>query len=232
MMGARRECSCSRAAGRSSRVDWEEIFVEFRLTYQGTLLSDNARSASRRGHSAEHKHGIRKVFHNQLKQWWQISPYLGSSSSVAQGTRIFGRPSSDYTIAGLSQRFARMNYNFVPLVTRDLELLCSIEILYLRYGGAGQVLTMAGDLDNRLKTLFDALRMPTNTSELGSFVAPSADEQPFFCLLEDDLVITRAAAESDLLLVSPDPPDPNYAHVVITVRIRPGRVNADNVGFS
>ena len=84
-----------------------------------------------------------------------------------------------------------MNYNFVPLVTRDLELICAVEILYLRYGDPGQVLTMTGDLDNRLKTLFDALRMPTNASELGSFVAPSVDEQPFFCLLEDDLVITE-----------------------------------------
>ena len=125
-----------------------------------------------------------------------------------------------------------MDYNFVPLVTRDLELLCSIEVLYLRYGKAGQVLTMEGDLDNRLKTLFDALRMPTNASELGGFVVPDANEKPFFCLLEDDLVITRAAAESDLLLASADPQDANYAHVVITVRVRPGRVNADNVGFA
>jgi hypothetical protein len=125
-----------------------------------------------------------------------------------------------------------MNYNFVPLVTRDLELLCSIEILYMRYGESGQVLTMVGDLDNRLKTLFDALRMPTNGSELGSFIDPDDDEKPFFCLLEDDSVITRAAAESDILLASTNPRDPNYAHVIITVRIRPGRVTAANVGFS
>ncbi len=214
------------------QVDWEEDSVEFRLTYQGTLLSDNARSAIRRGHSAEHKHSIRKVFHEQLKRWWEISPYLKSAPGATHGGVIFGRPSADHTIDGLAKRFSRVNYNFVPLVTRDLELLCSIEILYLRYGKSGQVLTMTGDLDNRLKTLFDALRMPTNTSELGSFIDPEDGEKPFFCLLEDDLVITRAAAESDMLLASADPPDPNYAHVIITVRIRPGRVTAANVGFS
>jgi hypothetical protein len=213
-------------------VDWEEESVEFRLTYQGTLLSDNARNASRRGHSAEHKHGIRKIFHRQLKRWWEISPYLQSPPSTTPGGVIFGRPSADHTLVGLAQRFSRMNYNFVPLVTRDLELLCSVEILYLRYGESGQVLNMAGDLDNRLKTLFDALRMPTNASELGGFIDPDDDEKPFFCLLEDDSVITRATAESDMLLASANPRDPNYAHVIITVRIRPGRVTVSNVGFS
>ena len=88
-------------------------------------------------------------------------------------------------------------------------------------------------MDNRLKTLFDALSCPRESSQLGQFTVPDDEEKPFFCLLEDDLVLTRASVESDVLLEPiSEPPDPNDLHVVITVRIRPYRVSANNVGFA
>ena len=74
-------------------------------------------------------------------------------------------------------------YNFVPLVTRDLELLCSIEILFLRFGDPGGVINRVGDLDNRLKTLFDALTMPRDAVQLGPFLVPGMDENPYFVCL-------------------------------------------------
>jgi hypothetical protein len=118
-------------------------------------------------------------------------------------------------------------------VTRDLELLCSVEILFLRFGDPGGVINRVGDLDNRLKTLFDALTMPRSADQLGPFVTPDPDEDPFFCLLEDDSVITKASVESDTLLEAvSSPPNENDSRIVITVRLRPGRLKSANAGFS
>jgi hypothetical protein len=209
-------------------VNWDEG-MEFRLTYQGVILAERGGA---RGARAEHKHEIRRALHPQLKRLWDLSPFLGvKKPSPKVGGLIFGQQNERYTVDSLSARFARFGYNFVPLVTRDLELLCSIEVLFLRFGEPGQVLT-SGDIDNRLKTLFDALSMPRDLSQVGKYTVPAADETPFFCLLEDDSLITRAAVETDMLLqpVS-DPQNSNDARVIITVRLKPGRVYENNIAF-
>src|SRR5258708_29902329 len=43
--------------------------VEFRLTYEGTLLG-----ASRNDTRAKHKHDIRKKFHKQLRRLFELHP--------------------------------------------------------------------------------------------------------------------------------------------------------------
>jgi hypothetical protein len=209
--------------------------VEFRLTYEGILLAESNRDESVRRARAEHKHSIRKYLHPQLKQWWQMSPYLQPREVTARpGTAVFGRPSPAHTIEGLSKRFAICGYNFVPLATRDLELFCSVEILLLRQGMPGGVFTHGGDLDNRLKTLFDALTMPKDGAQISpNYEKPGEGETPFFCLLEDDSVITRATVESDALLKPVnDPPSESDVRAIITVKLRPARVNSLNVGFA
>jgi hypothetical protein len=80
-----------------------------------------------------------------------------------------GAPDPKYSIDALAILFSMFGYRFVPLVTLDLELLCNIEILFLRFGNPGGVINRVGDIDNRLKTLFDALSMPRDANQLGSF---------------------------------------------------------------
>lgn len=217
-------------------VDWEEDTVEFRLTYNGPLLAETNRDGAVRRARAEHKHQIRRAFHTQLKRWWELSPYLRESSPipmVSRGGAVFGRLYYLHSIPKLAEQFSMFGYRFVPLVTRELELLCSVEILFLRQGDPGALISRAGDIDNRLKTLFDAMAMPRNAAQLGGAAAPAEGEDPFFCLLEDDSVITKASVETDTLLqAASSPPDPNDCRLVITVRIRPGRVTAQNVGFA
>ncbi|MGH8201138.1 MAG: hypothetical protein ACREVO_12395 [Steroidobacteraceae bacterium] len=141
-----------------------------------------------------------------------------------------GYPAASHSADALATRFARSGHNFVPLVTRDLELLCAIEILLLREGKPGAVIK-SGDLDNRLKTLFDALCMPRDQGQLGPYLSPAEEEKPFFCLLEDDSVITKATVETDTLLQSvSEPPSENDVRAVITVKIRAARVTAENLG--
>ena len=55
-------------------------------------------------------------------------------------------------------------------------------------------------MDNRIKTLFDALTVPNHNANAGLNGEPEADETPFYCLLEDDKLITEITITSDRLL--------------------------------
>jgi hypothetical protein len=142
---------------------------------------------------------------------------------------VFGRPDESHTIEALATRFTRFGYRFVPLATQSLELLCSAHVLLLRPVGERSVI-QSGDLDNRLKTVFDALKMPTDHAQLGRYRAPGENEDPFFCLLEDDKLIARATVEADTLLE--DPPNTNHAKLVITVKLWPTTLKPGNAGFA
>jgi hypothetical protein len=112
-----------------------------------------------------------------------------------------------------------------------LSLLCELDVLFLRPDRPGDVLR-SGDIDNRMKTIFDALRVPSQESELGGYLVPADDETPFFCLLEDDNLITRITVEADRLW-EPTAPEAgvNDARLVIKVGIRPYVVDPSNIMF-
>lgn len=207
-----------------SDLDPEESTMEFRLTYGGPLMG-----ASRGNTRAEHKHSIRKVFHRQLKRYWDFHPYL---STAHLSHRRLGQVQPKIKLVDhLAQQYERCGYNFVPLARHELTLVCAVQILFLRPAMPGEVIR-SGDLDNRLKTIFDALRVPANRSELGGYSAPEDDERPFYCLLDDDKTISHASIETDTLLepTSPDADD-NDARLVISVRLRPFDVGWDNISF-
>ena len=86
-------------------------------------------------------------------------------------------------------------------------------------------------LDNRLKTLFDALTIPT-ANEGYHLRSAASDEKPLYCLLEDDKLITKIAVETDQLLqyVS-NPPKEHDVRLVITVRLRPYEMYIGNIQF-
>ena len=132
---------------------------------------------------------------------------------------------------GLAMLNPMGNYRFVPLVTQRLSLTCSLDILFLRTDIPGSIL-QSGDIDNRLKTLFDALRKPSNTGELGGYLSPEEGEDPFFCLLEDDKLINHISVVTDRLFEPTGKDyDTNDARLVIKVGIRPYVVMMGNLGF-
>ena len=198
--------------------------MEFRLTYAGELLG-----ASRNNPRAHHKHEIRKAFHPQLKRLWRITPQLsGLRDPPTEMLRFSNYPESRSRIDALAERFSRNGYSFVPLVTEDLEVsFCGIEILFMRSDPPG-ALIQSGDIDNRLKTIFDALRIPHSKDELGGYDTPSEDEQPFFCLLQDDKLITKVSVETDSLLELPSEPlNVNDVRLVVKVTIQPRLTRLD-----
>jgi hypothetical protein len=186
--------------------------MRFRLTYDGCLQSDG---------TAQHKHEIRREFHPQLKRLWDVDPNLKAFADN-------GIPRLNI----LADQYARLGYRFVPLATSGMSLIAAIEILFLRPGGS---VIPSGDIDNRLKTLFDALRMPDYKGELGGYLMPTADEDPFFVLLQNDKLISHIAVETDVLLQPTHLADGNFlenhVRLIITVTLRPYKITIGNMHF-
>jgi|SRR5215471_17213083 len=88
-------------------------------------------------------------------------------------------------------------------------------------GRPGSVIS-AEDLDNRIKTLVDTLRRPRNVAELRGSESLGDCEDPFYCLLEDDNLVTQLKVGTDL-----DPPegaaeqDRRRVQIVVTVELKP-----------
>jgi hypothetical protein len=205
--------------------------LEFRLTYAGPLLAENSRPINnQKDRRRDHKHMLRSKFHAQIGYWWRIHPFLSKGDRSPK--ILVTEDSHDFSVDAqkLATRYAMYGFNFVPLVREELRLLCDLEVLFLRPGRPG--LTMdRGDLDNRVKTLMDALSIPTANEDYSSRT-PQADEKPFFCLLEDDKLITKLTIETDTLLEDIDGERHEHsARLIITVRLRPYEMHTGTLPF-
>jgi hypothetical protein len=100
-----------------------------------------------------------------------------------------------YAVIGRGQRTC------LPLVRESLLLKCGLKILFLRKEEAGRVY-QGGDLDNRLKTLFDALSVP-QIDQIPQNERGNSIGDPIHCLLEDDGLITAVSVETHRLLSQP-----------------------------
>lgn len=120
-------------------------------------------------------------------------------------------------------------YQFVPLVTSKIHLVCRLDVLLLRPGEPGRLVQHGGDLDNRIKTLFDALRVPKAGELPSGDAGPQQGERPhFYCLLEDDARITSFNVESDRLL---DPAGPDEVVLVVRVETKPTQPTWKTLGI-
>lgn len=190
------------------------IRVEFKLLYEGKLPATT--SSQRR---VPEKHQIRKVLHQQLKELWSTHPILSKMKEA--NVSLPGVPLGEYVkfIEATARKYQICGYRFVPVVFRDFSLSCALDISFLRRDDLPLVEKWGGDLDNRLKTLFDALRMPRNGDEIGT-AKPAPDEYPFYVLLEDDSQITKISVAANKLLTPPRPE--GYAedvHLLISVSV-------------
>ncbi|WP_281978797.1 hypothetical protein [Pseudorhizobium flavum] len=179
--------------------------MKFHLTYEGILLG-----ASRSNTRASHKHEIRKVFHLQMRRLWEISPRLNDPP---------GQDGEERSFHGKLGKYDMFGRRFVPLIDESDGVNCSLKILLLRSDAPGPVVK-SGDLDNRIKTLLDALRLPQNSDEISG--DPSEEDTPFFCLLRDDALIESLSIKADALLQPiAAVPNSNDARLVIEVQITP-----------
>ena len=134
----------------------------------------------------------------------------------------------------IASKYQKFGYRFVPLVRDEISLLCSLDILFMRRDIPGSVI-QAGDIDNRIKTLIDALRAPNAPNELvGADQTPGADDDPFYCLLWDDRQVSHLTVETDTLLDPQIPGDADQRKVrlIFTVELRPYFVTLFNLSFA
>lgn len=218
--------------------------MEFRLVYSGRVLG-----ASRSNTRPELKHEIRREFHPQLRRLWQTNEslrevtkrtgyayhldhrdehdaweygkYDGDVKGFDEADSLFREMGADV----IPDKWERSGFRFWPLVTEQYCIRCSLDILFLRPEEPG-LLIRSGDIDGRLKTVFDALRMPKNRDETGG-VGPCNDENPFFCLLEDDKLVSEVRVVTDHLLLLPRERElkANDALLVIHVKLWPTKKN-------
>ncbi len=226
--------------------EWEP-WMRFRLTYEGELRATGRDpEKDQRDPLACHKQAIRKIFHGQLKLLWETNKFL-KAHEVPEGS-IHVRPGDVISVKGglpgapkkttplvdhIASNFHRDGYRFVPLVCEDFWLLCSLDILFLRRDFRAGVIH-AGDLDNRVKTLIDTLRMPKGANELKGHETPATGEDPFFCLLQDDNLVTALSVQSGMLLdprIDRDGGD-GRVKLVISVELKPDDVTMFNLGFA
>lgn len=155
--------------------------MRFTLYYRGDVPSKG---------NVEEKHTIRREFHAQLKDLWTRPPLSGC-------IRLLDPPSD---VGELSLLRRVRDFTFAPLVAEHVGLIAELDVLLLWKARPGSIITTGGDIDNRLKTLLDALKVPTEKKDLADDMFPRPDETPFFCLLNDDRLVTRLNVETDRLL--------------------------------
>jgi len=166
--------------------------MDFVLRYRGPIHANG---------DPKEKHSIRKVIHKQLKILCAQEPLLkdAQKENLPQGTLHSREVKVPRPLKSMFYTVSLCGYQFVPIINRPHELACALEILMLRREKPGAIISHGGDLDNRLKTLFDALRMPHHKSELSGVKIPSKEER-MYCLLEDDSLITRVSVNTQQLL--------------------------------
>jgi hypothetical protein len=182
--------------------------MHFRLVYRGQLRSGNSKNRS-------HIHEIRRHFHRQIHQLWNQIP-LSEHGRWLKPPDIPGNYSVLYPVGDKS---------FAALVGPHTDLMAELDILFLRPAPPGALINHGGDLDNRIKTLIDALRIPT-AGEIPPDWQPSQDEVPLHCLLQDDKLVTAFSVRADRLLE--ESASDLDALVVVHVRVTALKVTMGN----
>ena len=176
--------------------------MDFTLVYWDTSLKPAQATRSR----ALEKHQVRRYFSGQLESLWKLHPTLKWFDEGGEIQRAHAK------------KFERQGVEFVPLVVEDFELICELDIEFLRPGPSGQIISDGGDIDNRIKVLLDALRVPKDGGEMP--LGPGEiNPSRIYCLLEDDKLITSIKVRTDQLLV-PDTADIFEACLLVRVSIK------------
>lgn len=175
--------------------------MKFRLYYRGRLKSNQTP-----GDKIKHKQEIRRNFHFQLSRLWSIDKFLQDNKNQP------------------SFLIKRGNFNYLPIVCNEFSTISELDILFLRPEKPGNVF---GDIDNRIKTLIDALRIPQN-GEIPKEDSPNENENPFYCLLEDDSLVSHFSVSTDHFL---DWKDEYEVLIIITVNVNKTKSYISNADF-
>jgi hypothetical protein len=177
-------------AGRPPEIP-ESSPVNFILRYRGPLSTS-------RSHAPNDKHRVREYLHPQLAELCRTQPFYQKAqipdlpAAELKGPEAVNiPPHTDFYCVPLG------GYEFVPLISRNGGVVCQLDITWFRREEAGKIVD-GGDIDNRLKTLFDGLRMPLDEKEIIEPASPNDARR--YCLLQDDRLITKLSVSTYQLL--------------------------------
>jgi len=212
--------------------------MKFTLTYDGELRPDD---------KPVRKWEIRKKLHPQLEELWTIHPALkqvaarrywpvGGAVNVTHHHTEATTPNHPSPpragtnpppgVIDLCATIVKRDKHFLPLVRKSHLLSCALKILFLRKEPPGK-LYQGGDLDNRLKTLFDALGVPPHDEHvIDDFDTP----HPMYTVLEDDSLISKIEVETHQLLTRPGA-NTHEVRLVVEVDVRVAEAHAYNQAF-
>ena len=167
--------------------------MEFTLYYRGRLKANGSRID---------KHRLRLHFSAQLYELWR---HKGGNP------RSFYSALPDLAMDSVSKVVG--SCRFAALVTRGQ--FAELEVVMLRPDAPGSIISQGGDIDNRVKTLLDGLRLPA-VHELPRKAEPGSKDKVLLCLLEDDRLVTKLSVETQQLLdVDAEP-----GTVVLLIKVR------------
>lgn len=210
-----------------------ESAVKFTLHFNGVLPA-----CTQNDPRTKEKQQLREAFEPQLALLWQEEPVLAKllkrndalhafrfSSGKIQSHDDYAQMHEMVWLPDMEKADARTTF-YIPLVTRRNGLGCRLDIKFMRPGHPGGVIN-GGDLDNRLKTLLDGLRMPHRADEIKR--ASQRASQKFYCLLEDDVLITDLSVVTEQLLIPETKAKGEVAlSIGITIHVvRPNEMNRD-----
>jgi hypothetical protein len=209
--------------------------LRFHLVYSGPL------SASGNKSKLEEASQIRAALSPQIKHLWDTHHSLqvlkmegarppqnvGMTVAMGPGGRASPRQMLNMGYVDLIPALLINDKPFVPLVRRSLDLNCEIDILFLRQQDPGELISQGGDIDNRIKTLLDALRLPDKDEDARA-PTPVSKEGCIFTLMESDTLVSRLNIDTDRLLF-PQTEKPNEVHLVIEITLNVLRVGPHNM---
>ena len=103
---------------------------------------------------------LREQIDAQMRRVWMASPLR----QVDETKRFRERANSK---DGMSVVRKVGGTRFIPLICEELQLAADLQVTFYEPTGSLGVAGDVADADNRLKTLFDALRAPHSTDEMG-----------------------------------------------------------------
>src|SRR5262245_49897232 len=129
--------------------------MEFKLVFAGPLL------AWGRERVRSHVQAVRRSFQPQLRALWNQSAFADPRTKAEW---IADPPA----LGSLSLIRKVGPFTFAPFISSTLGLSARLGITLLRPSRPGALINHGGDLDNRVKTLLDALRVPALSELDGS----------------------------------------------------------------
>lgn len=179
--------------------------MKFTLTYQGALPPSGRPPI---------KFQIRRSLSPQVKALWEREEFARSRAEGNESNR------QSTTVSGRVYR---------PLIIRNRHVEIDLSVLLLRRDHPASLVFSGGDIDNRIKTLFDALQPPQSVQESGEVDARDGDDrQDLFTLVEDDRIITGLAVQSERWL---SPGDPEEVLVVLGVSLKITKATYENLAL-